>query len=72
MRKLTMITEIDLLRDDIPRLEKKFGGGNLFVQVLKAQLASIQTNPEQRIALGRSQEGFVNQKDPHSDREMKH
>ena len=64
-----MITEIDLLRDDIPRLEKKFGGGNLFVQVLKAQLASLQSNPEQSIALGRSQEGFVNQKDPHTDRE---
>ena len=31
-----MISEIDLLREDIPRLERKFGVGNLFVEVLKA------------------------------------
>jgi hypothetical protein len=39
-----MISEVDLLMEDIPRLEKKFGADNLFVQVLKAQLAALQ-NP---------------------------
>lgn len=39
-----MISEIDLLREDIPRLEQKFGANHLFVEVLKAQLASLQ-NP---------------------------
>ena len=34
-----MISEIDLLWNDIPRLEKKFGMDNPFVEVLKAQLA---------------------------------
>jgi hypothetical protein len=33
-----------LLREDIPRLEAKFGADNLFVEVLKAQLAALQ-NP---------------------------
>jgi len=35
-----MISEIDLLRKDIPRLEKTFGASNPFVKVLKAQLLS--------------------------------
>jgi hypothetical protein len=39
-----VISEIDLLREDIPRLDKKFGADNLFVGVLKAQLAALQ-NP---------------------------
>lgn len=37
-----MTTEIELLREDIPRLEKKFGRDNPFVQLLKAQLAFLQ------------------------------
>ena len=37
-----MISEIDLLRADIPRLEQKFGAGDPFVGVLKAQLALLQ------------------------------
>lgn len=37
-----MISEIDLLRDDIPRLEQKFGRGNPFVEVLKAHLTTLQ------------------------------
>jgi len=42
VRRRSMISEIDLLREDIPRLEKKFGAGNPFVEVLKAQLALLQ------------------------------
>ena len=34
-----MISEIDLLLNDIPRLEKKFGMDNSCVELLKAQLA---------------------------------
>ena len=37
-----MVSEIDLLRKDIPRLEKTLGVDNPFVEVLKAQLASLQ------------------------------
>jgi hypothetical protein len=36
-----MVSEIDLLKEDIPRLEKSFGVNNSFVKVLKAQLASL-------------------------------
>ncbi len=43
-----MISEIDLLREDIPRLEKKFGVNNSFVEVLKAQLASLQNQNRQQ------------------------
>ena len=42
-----MISEIDLLKKDIPRLERKFGVDNPFVEVLKAQLASLQNQTEQ-------------------------
>jgi hypothetical protein len=37
-----MVTEIDLLKEDIPRLELKFGRGNPFVKMLKAQLDDLQ------------------------------
>lgn len=37
-----MITEIDLLKEEIPRLEIKFGRTNAFVELLKAQLAFLQ------------------------------
>ena len=43
-----MISEIDLLRADIPRLEQKFGGGDPFVGVLKAQLALLQNEKRQQ------------------------
>lgn len=43
-----MVSEIDLLKEDIPRLEKKFGVNNPFVMVLKAQLASLQNKAEQQ------------------------
>jgi hypothetical protein len=43
-----MVSEIDLLREDIPRLEKKFGVNDPFVEVLKAQLASLQNQTEQQ------------------------
>lgn len=37
-----MISEIDLLKKEIPRLELKFGRANAFVELLKAQLAFLQ------------------------------
>ena len=43
-----MISEIDLLKEDIPRLERKFGADNPFVEVLKAQLASLLNQTEQQ------------------------
>jgi len=54
-----MISEIDLLRDDIPRLEKKFGAGDPFVQVLKAHLAALQTKQGQH-PKKKSYLGFLN------------
>jgi hypothetical protein len=44
-----MVSEIDLLKEDIPRLEKKFGADNPFVVVLKAQLASLQNQTKQQL-----------------------
>ncbi|WP_374089683.1 hypothetical protein [Methylomicrobium lacus] len=55
-----MISEIDLLRDDIPRLEKKFGAGDPFVQVLKAHLAALQNKQEQLPQRKKSHRGFIN------------
>jgi hypothetical protein len=43
-----MVSEIDLLKEDIPRLEKTFGVNNSFVKVLKAQLASLQNQTGQQ------------------------
>jgi hypothetical protein len=37
-----MISEIDLLEEDIPRLEQKFGAHDPFVEVLKAHLKALQ------------------------------
>ena len=48
-----MISEIELLRKDIPRLEMKFGAGNLFVEVLKAQLVLLQNQTKQNQPKGR-------------------
>jgi hypothetical protein len=53
MRRRTMISEIDLLREDIPRLERKFGAGDPFVVVLKAQLALLQNERRQQPRKGR-------------------
>ncbi len=44
-----MITEIDLLRKDIPRLEKKFGRDNPFVKLLKKQLSFLQNKKKQQL-----------------------
>ncbi|WP_024296817.1 hypothetical protein [Methylomicrobium lacus] len=55
-----MISEIDLLRDDIPRLERKFGPGDPFVQVLKAHLAALQNKQQQLPSRKKSHLGFVN------------
>ena len=55
-----MVSEIDLLREDIPRLEKKFGVDNPFVGILKAQLASLQNETEQQPQRGRYHMGVVN------------
>jgi len=60
MRRRSMVSEIDLLREDIPRLEKKFGADNPFVEVLKAQLASLQNQRKQQPQRGRYHRGFVN------------
>ena len=48
-----MISEIDLLRKDIPRLEKTFGINNAFVKVLKAQLGLLQNQMKQTLKLRR-------------------
>jgi hypothetical protein len=48
MRRRAMISEIDLLKKDIPRLEQKFGAKNPFVEVLKAQLAFLQNQRKQQ------------------------
>ena len=55
-----MISEIDLLRDDIPRLERKFGADNPFVEVLKAQLTLLQNERRQQPRRGRYHRWLVN------------
>ena len=55
-----MVSEIDLLREDIPRLEKKFGVDNPFVEVLKAQLASLQNQTKQQPQRGRQGKFVLN------------
>ncbi len=56
-----MISEIDLLKKDIPRLEKKFGTDNTFVEILKARLISLQNQTkQQQPGRGRHHQGFVN------------
>ena len=65
-----MVSEIDLLRADIPRLEQKFGVGNPFVEVLKAQLASLQNQTEQQPKREQYHLGFVNFKRPQIPKRM--
>ena len=55
-----MISEIDLLRADIPRLEQKFGAGDPFVEVLKAQLALLQKERRQQPRKERYHRWLVN------------
>ena len=55
-----MVSEIDLLRKDIPRLEKKFGADNPFVEVLRAQLAWLQNDRRQQPRRGRYHRWLVN------------
>lgn len=55
-----MISEIDLLKNDIPRLEQKFGVDNPFVEVLKAQLALLQNQRKKQLNRGRYHQMFVN------------
>ena len=55
-----MISEIDLLRADIPRLEQKFGEGDAFVGVLKAHLALLQNERRQPPPRGRHHRWLVN------------
>ncbi|MFZ2168157.1 MAG: hypothetical protein WAW61_00815 [Methylococcaceae bacterium] len=57
-----MISEIDLLREDIPRLEKTFGVKNSFVKVLKAQLASLQNKTLQQPQRLRNHPGLLSSK----------
>ena len=54
-----MVSEIDLLREDISRLEKKFGVNNPFVEVLKAQLALLQHQRKQKLQRIRHHKGVV-------------
>lgn len=54
-----MISEIDLLKEDIPRLEEKFGTDNLFVEVLKAQLSALQNPMVQKRQGGEWHFGFM-------------
>jgi hypothetical protein len=37
-----MATELELLNKDIPRLEKRYGSNNPFVQLLKSQVSFLQ------------------------------
>jgi hypothetical protein len=60
MRRRSMISEIDLLREDIPRLEQKFGANNPFVGVLKAQLALLQNERRQQPQREQYHQWFVN------------
>jgi len=60
MRERSMISEIDLLRADIPRLEQKFGEGDPFVGVLKAQLALLQNERRRQPRRGRYHKWLVN------------
>jgi hypothetical protein len=55
-----MISEIDLLKADIPRLEQKFGTGNPFVGVLRAQLALLQKERKLQPRRGRYHRWLVN------------
>ena len=55
-----MISKIDLLRADIPRLEQKFGAGDPFVGVLKAQLDLLQNERRQQPRRGRYHRWLVN------------
>jgi hypothetical protein len=55
-----MVSEIELLRMDIPRLERKFGVDNPFVEVLKSQLASLQNQTKQQPQRSRYYRGIVN------------
>ncbi len=57
-----MISEINLLKEDIPRLEKKFGVDNPFVKVLKAQLVLLQNQTEQLPQRRRNHLRYVNYK----------
>lgn len=55
-----MVSEIDLLKEDIPRLEWKFGRNDPFVEVLKAQLTLLQNQKKQQLQGGRFHRKFVN------------
>lgn len=55
-----MISEIDLLKADIPRLEQKFGAGNPFVGVLRAQLALLQKERKRKPRRGPYHRWLVN------------
>jgi len=66
-----MISEIDLLRKDIPRLEKTFGINNAFVKVLKAQLGLLQNQMKQMPKLRRHL-SLVNFKKLQAQKKLEH
>ena len=57
-----MISEIDLLKEDIPRLNMRFGVDDPFVEVLKAQLASLQNKTVQQPQRVRNHPRLLNSK----------
>lgn len=61
-----MVTEIDLLAEDIPRLEKKFGRDNAFVELLKAQLAFLQNQTAHEPQREQHHPGVVSFKKSHA------
>jgi hypothetical protein len=60
MRRGSMISEIDLLKEDLPRLKMRFGVDDPFVEVLKAQLASLQNQTEHQRKNEQYRWGVVN------------
>ena len=55
-----MISEIDLLKENLPRLKMRFGVDDPFVEVLKAQLASLQNQTEHQRKNEQYRWGVVN------------
>ncbi|MEC4750386.1 hypothetical protein [Methylomicrobium sp. Wu6] len=64
-----MVSELDLLRKDIPRLEQQFGADSLFVEVLKAQLASMENQTKQPTQGEKKRREFGNFKNASSPEE---
>lgn len=55
-----MISEIDLLEEDIPRFERKFGAHDSFVEVLKGHLKALQDQAKPPPQITLHQRGWGN------------